>query len=299
VSEIETTAATTAELAAVVAEMRADRAVGQSLLDAARARADQDQAALRDVSADRDAWQSAAKNLQTELWRQMDILRAEQVQHSTEIEHLSAAMNALLEIAQSRVDAPATGPVVPDIAGPVRETLAELPPMPDIAMPVIAPPVAALPAVAFTPITIADDPLPEAPVIAQGPESVAEAAPVPPVVVVPVEMAPTPTATVPRDPIRMQAYVPADDSKDVAHLAVQNTETADELPAVPMHDRDRVGFISELAAVAGDSSPSEGTTAAPATVEEPALTGHVDILPTPEPAPAPKKRQLRLPRLTG
>jgi hypothetical protein len=250
--------------------MRADRAVGQSLLDAARARADQDQAALRDVSADRDAWQSAAKNLQTELWRQMDILRAEQVQHSTEIEHLSAAMNALLEIARSRVDAPATGPVVPDIAGPVRETLAELPPMPDIAMPVIA----------------------------QSPEPVAEAAPVPAVGVAPHAPAPAP-ATVPRDPFRMQAYVPADDSKDVAHLAVQNTETADELPAVPMHDGDRVGFISELAAVAGDSSPSEGTTAAPATVEEPALTGHMDILPTPEPAPAPKKRQLRLPRLTG
>jgi hypothetical protein len=64
-------------------------------LDAAQARHDQDAAALRDMIADRDAWRTAAERLQIELWRQMDLLRAEADQYRSQIAALGAEVEVL------------------------------------------------------------------------------------------------------------------------------------------------------------------------------------------------------------
>lgn len=102
-------------------------------LEAAKARHDQVAAALRDITADRDAWRTAAERLQTELWRQMDVLRTdlenyqrtneelraevavlrsdrdgmgtELLAHREQISHFTAAMESLMEIATRRVAA--------------------------------------------------------------------------------------------------------------------------------------------------------------------------------------------------
>lgn len=88
-SELETSMPTRAEILSVIGGLEAlcptpatsvPAAVPSpppNSLDAAQARHDQDTAALRDLTADRDAWRSAAERLQTELWRQMDVVRSE------------------------------------------------------------------------------------------------------------------------------------------------------------------------------------------------------------------------------
>jgi hypothetical protein len=117
--------------------------------EAAQARHDQDAAALRDMTADRDSWRTAAQQLQTELWRQMDAFRTEAAQHRSytealrveveqqrvqldtvrveaqtrdgQIAHLSAAMTALLALAQARPEplaAMPASPVAPPTPGP-------------------------------------------------------------------------------------------------------------------------------------------------------------------------------------
>jgi hypothetical protein len=103
---------------------------------------DHDESALVDMTADRDAWQAAAKNLQSELWRQMDVMRdlvekqklegdllraeleqqrvllsgftAEGERRDGQIAHLNSAMTALIALANSRPEPiAATVPTVP------------------------------------------------------------------------------------------------------------------------------------------------------------------------------------------
>jgi hypothetical protein len=282
------------ELLGIIEELRAEHAVGASLVNAARARADQDEAALRDMTVDRDAWQNAAKNLQTELWRQMDMLRAEQSFHAEQISHLSAAMTALIQIAESRV-ADADEPT--GVEGKtVRETLAELPPMPEIPTPKISTLVAPPPVLDHSVIPMADNPLPEPEVVVVGPEPAAEAEPTPVVEVAP--PAPTP------DPFKARAFVPADDSKDVGHLIEKQPSDFPDPPPVP--DGDRVGVFTELAAVAervGRPGAAVRTDTEPGAEDADAgVAPHarqVDILPNAEETAAPKKRPRRLPRLTS
>jgi hypothetical protein len=85
------------EMLAELQELRADRVAGAQLLDAARARADQDRAALREAAAERDRWQSAAESMRGELWRQIDELRAESARQHDQITQLSQSLAALLE----------------------------------------------------------------------------------------------------------------------------------------------------------------------------------------------------------
>jgi hypothetical protein len=247
--DTEMSAPSRAELMSVIDELKSERAVGGCLLDAARARADQDEAALRDMTADRDAWRCAAQNLQTELWRQMDLLRAESVQHRDQIQHLSSALAALVAIAEShQSDQPAAEVTTP----PVRDAAQTEP---------VKPRATAKRADAMAP-----------------------------------------------DPFRLSLYK-ASKEKAAAEKAGEEKAAAAgrQEPALAEGERlppelNRVGIISELAAVAVDSLASlpvadraaeEMATAEPV---PPVLT----VLPTPEPEPKPKQRpkKLRMPRLT-
>ncbi|MBV9872514.1 MAG: hypothetical protein JO214_18020 [Frankiaceae bacterium] len=288
-SDTDATAPSREELLSIIDELRADRAVGASLVDAARARADQDEAALRDMTGDRDAWRSAAKNLQSELWRQMDMLRSEQTHHRDQIAHLSAAMTALIQIAESR--AGAEDVVESEATTAARETLAELPPMPEIPVPTLSSLVAPPPILDHSVIPIADNPLPEPPVVVVAPEPTVETSA--PVVA---EKAPTPA------PFTARAFVPADDSKDVGHLIEKQPSDFPDPPPAP--NADRVGIFTELAAVAErvdrpGAAPEPKEAADAETGDAAPHARQVDILPTSEAQTVAKKRPRRLPRLTG
>lgn len=124
---------------------------------------DYDESALLDITADRDAWQAAAKNLQSELWRQMDLmrdlvdkqrqegdlLRAELEQQRVllagfttdgerrdgQINHLNAAMTALIALANSRPE-----PVAPQaLSAPTAPVTAAAPAAPSVPGAVPAP----------------------------------------------------------------------------------------------------------------------------------------------------------------
>lgn len=96
-SDLEVSEPTRDEMLAELQELRAERVVGAQLLDAARARADQDGAEMREITADRDRWQASAEAIRSELWRQVDELRAESAQQHEQITQLSVSLAALLE----------------------------------------------------------------------------------------------------------------------------------------------------------------------------------------------------------
>jgi hypothetical protein len=166
-SEIETSMPSRADILSVIGGLEALRPAASPSapaavpspppgpLDAAQARHDQDAAALRDMTADRDAWRNAAERLQTELWRQMDVLRSELdgqrvigetmraeivelredrngmgielLQQREQVAHLSAAMTSLIELAQSRptAAAPAEVPAAPAPEAPAATPAAD------------------------------------------------------------------------------------------------------------------------------------------------------------------------------
>jgi hypothetical protein len=238
-SDLDTSWPSREELQSVVEELTAERIAGASLLQAAKAKADQDEAALRDITAERDSWRNAAQALQTELWRQIDVLRAELGEHPDQIQHLVSALQTLVELAEGKRTgtAPGGADASPEASAPHPSAkLAELPPLPPI--------------------------------------------PVPP--------APTPKSTAAPSPPIPVRDVPADLAPDFD----------DDLPPgeIVPPDRDRVGIITELAAVAVDSVPAVGHGSA----KDRALKegfgpaepngGRVDILPTAETEP--KKRLL-------
>lgn len=96
-SELEVSTPTPEDKLAELMELRAERATGAQLLEAARARADQDAAALREASADRDRWRSAAESIQGELQRQIDELRVESSQQRDHVTQLAVALTSVLE----------------------------------------------------------------------------------------------------------------------------------------------------------------------------------------------------------
>jgi hypothetical protein len=114
------------------AQLDASRAVQAA--QAAQARHDQDAAALRDMTADRDSWRTAAQTIQAALSQQLDALRLELGQQRAQIEtlrveahardgqiaHLGAAMTALVELAQTRP--PVASPVSASPVAPVAAT---------------------------------------------------------------------------------------------------------------------------------------------------------------------------------
>lgn len=260
-SDSQVSSPTPEEMLAELQELRADRAIGAQLLDAARARADQDSAALREVTAERDRWQSAAETMRGELWRQVDELRDESIQQHHQITQLSVALEALLEAivgTTPTVEPPAAASEMsPDVAA--EATGAER-----MAGPVQTPETPA----AQTSVA----PAPETPA-PPGETPAPEPSPAPATVLTP--------------------YVPANEPPR-PHLQPK-PEPAEPVPH-PEHDR--VGVFAELMAVAVDSVPqaAAGSAADRETDEDAGQTDPSGMTILPAADPVPTKRR-RLPRL--
>jgi hypothetical protein len=267
VSELEVSIPTPEEMLAELKDMRADREIGAQLLDAARARADQDTAAIRELTADRDRWQSAAENVRGELWRQVDGLRAESGQQRDQIAQLSLALASLLEaivgttpsddadaaIVPSNIDSAATPVPVAEAEAPQSPAPIDVPavvpdvPASDVTMPAVVPDVATVSAPAPSP----------APAVVLAP------------------------------------YVPANEPR---HPHLEPKPAAPQY--VPDPDHDRVGVLTELMAVAVDSvseTAAGGSSADRAAGDDslPNAPSGMTILPAAEPAPEKRSRRAR------
>lgn len=253
------------DLLSEVTDLRAERVIGAQLLAAARARADQDALALRDTAADRDRWKAAAEGLQSELWRQVDELRAESAQQHEQITQLSVSLAALLEA----IVGTAPAAVVDSAPG---AAVVPAPAAPPPAQAVVEP----FHQAADQPVAVPTD----APAAAPR-DRVAAAAPT-------AEPVPVPS---PAPAVMLSPYVPANEPP----RPVVATRDRDEPP--PVMTGDRVGVLTELMAVAVDSVPATGTSAEHAVAPEdaPRPSTAMTILPAEEPVSAKRRRLPRVP----